>query len=113
MARRGPVARVNPPIREAGHAEGLWAGLADGTIDMLATDHAPHAAAEKTGDDIWKCWSGFGGLETAMPLMLTEVTSRADHALVSTSRGPASPRPGCGVSTRGRGHCRSAPMPTS
>jgi len=73
MARRGPVARVNPPIREAGHAEGLWAGLADGTIDMLATDHAPHAAAEKAGDDIWKCWSGFGGLETAMPLMLTEV----------------------------------------
>jgi allantoinase len=73
MKTRGPVLRVNPPIREAGHADGLWAGLVDGTIDMLATDHAPHAAAEKIADNIWECWSGFGGLETALPLMLTEV----------------------------------------
>jgi dihydroorotase len=73
MKARGPVLRVNPPIREAGHAEGLWTGLVDGTIDMLATDHAPHAAAEKIADNIWECWSGFGGLETALPLMLTEV----------------------------------------
>jgi dihydroorotase len=42
-------------------------------IDMLATDRAPHAIAEKTGDDIWESVSGFGGLETAMPLLLTEV----------------------------------------
>jgi dihydroorotase len=73
MQRRGPVLRVNPPIREVGHAEALWAGLVDGTLDMLATDHAPHAAAEKTAGSIWECWSGFGGLETAQPLMLTEV----------------------------------------
>ncbi len=73
VARRGPVLRVNPPIREVGHAEGLWAGLTDGTIDMLATDHAPHTPEEKTGSNIWECWSGFGGLETAAPLMLTEV----------------------------------------
>jgi dihydroorotase len=73
MQRVGPVLRVNPPVRAAGHAEALWSGLVDGTIDMLATDHAPHAIAEKTGDDIWECLSGFGGLETAMPLLLTEV----------------------------------------
>lgn len=73
MKARGPVLRVNPPIREAGHADGLWAGLVDGTIDMLATDHAPHSTAEKIADNIWECWSGFGGLETALPLMLTEV----------------------------------------
>jgi allantoinase len=73
VARCGPVLRVNPPIREVGHAEGLWAGLTDGTIDMLATDHAPHTPEEKTGKNIWECWSGFGGLETAAPLMLTEV----------------------------------------
>src|SRR5437899_6055584 len=43
MHRVGPVLRVNPPVRAAGHAEPLWSGLADGVIDMLATDHAPHA----------------------------------------------------------------------
>ena len=73
MKRVGSVLRVNPPVREAGHDEALWTALADGTIDMLATDHAPHAVSEKTGNDIWKCVSGFGGLETAMPLLLTEV----------------------------------------
>jgi len=74
MHRIGPVLRVNPPVRSAGHADALWAGLLDGTLDMLATDHAPHAIAEKTGEDIWECVSGFGGLETAMPLLLTEVS---------------------------------------
>ena len=73
MHRVGPVLRVNPPVRAAGHAEPLWRGLADGVIDMLATDHAPHAIPEKTADDIWDCVSGFGGLETAIPLLLTEV----------------------------------------
>jgi len=73
MERVGPVLRVNPPVRAAGHAEALWAALFDGTIDMLATDHAPHAIEEKTGEDIWACVSGFGGLETALPLLLTEV----------------------------------------
>jgi len=73
MDRVGPVLRVNPPVRAAGHAEPLWSGLADGVIDMLATDHAPHAIPEKTADDIWDCVSGFGGLETAIPLLLTEV----------------------------------------
>ena len=73
MDRVGPVLRVNPPVRAAGHAEPLWSGLADGVIDMLATDHAPHAIPEKTADDIWDCMSGFGGLETAIPLLLTEV----------------------------------------
>ena len=73
MHRVGPVLRVNPPVRAAGHAEPLWSGLADGVIDMLATDHAPHAIPEKIADDIWDCVSGFGGLETAIPLLLTEV----------------------------------------
>ncbi|OLB96310.1 MAG: allantoinase [Candidatus Rokubacteria bacterium 13_1_40CM_68_15] len=73
MHRVGHVLRVNPPVRGPGHAEPLWNGLVDGIIDMLATDHAPHAIPEKTADDIWDCVSGFGGLETAVPLLLTEV----------------------------------------
>jgi dihydroorotase len=73
---RGPnasILRVNPPIREPGHGADLFAALLDGTIDMLATDHAPHLPEEKLRPSIWDCGCGFPGLETAMPLMLTEV----------------------------------------
>lgn len=66
----GPVIRVNPPVRERAHQEALWRGLADGTIDMIATDHAPHDPAEKTRNDIWQADCGFPGVETQMALML-------------------------------------------
>ncbi len=51
------------------------AALADGTIDMIATDHAPHTPEEKTRNDIWTVDCGFPGVETQMPLMLTEVNN--------------------------------------
>jgi dihydroorotase len=74
-ARLGGVIRVNPPVREARNQEPLWAALADGTIDLIATDHAPHASAEKTRNDIWTVDCGFPGVETQMPLMLTAVAA--------------------------------------
>lgn len=73
MHRLGAVLRMNPPVRPAGHSEALWQGLLDGTIDMLATDHSPHTVEEKTRPNIWEVISGFPGVETAVPLMLTEV----------------------------------------
>ena len=73
MSRLGPILRVNPPVRFAGHAESLWKGLHDGTLDMLATDHAPHTPEEKTQPNICDGHSGFPGVETAVPLMLNEV----------------------------------------
>jgi dihydroorotase len=72
-ARFGGIIRVNPPVREASHQEPLWRALADGTVDMIATDHAPHSPEEKTRNDIWSVDCGFPGVETQMPLMLTEV----------------------------------------
>lgn len=69
----GSILRVNPPIREPGHGEPLMAALLDGTIDMLATDHAPHLPEEKRRPNIWDCGCGFPGVETSMPLMLTAV----------------------------------------
>ncbi|MEO0032669.1 MAG: allantoinase AllB, partial [Pseudomonadota bacterium] len=42
MRRLGGILRVNPPIREPRHNQPLWDALCDGTIDMIATDHAPH-----------------------------------------------------------------------
>lgn len=71
----GGIIRVNPPVREPRNQEPLWAALADGTIDMIATDHAPHAPAEKTRNDIWSVDCGFPGVETQMPLMLTAVAA--------------------------------------
>lgn len=67
------ILRLNPPIREPRHNQPLWDALMDGTIDMIATDHAPHTPEEKTRDSIWACDCGFPGVETQMPLMLTEV----------------------------------------
>jgi allantoinase len=65
--------RVIPPVREPGHAEPLWRALRDGTIDMIATDHAPHLAEEKRRASVWETAPGFPGVETSMRLMLTAV----------------------------------------
>lgn len=72
-AAQGGVIRVNPPVREQDNHEPLWQALANGTIDMIATDHAPHVPEEKLRDDIWAVDCGFPGVESQMPLMLTEV----------------------------------------
>ncbi len=72
-AKVGGVVRVNPPVREKPNQQPLWDALMDGTVDMIATDHAPHAPEEKTRPDIWNVDCGFPGVETQMPLMLTEI----------------------------------------
>ncbi len=70
---KGSLVRVNPPVREKVHQDQLWVGVQDRTIDMIATDHAPHSKEEKHNDDIWGADCGFTGVETQMPLMLTQV----------------------------------------
>jgi dihydroorotase len=74
-AKFAGVIRVNPPVRETRNQGPLWAALADGTIDLIATDHAPHSAEEKSRNDIWTVDCGFPGVETQMPLMLTEANA--------------------------------------
>jgi dihydroorotase len=74
-ARFGGVIRVNPPVREKRNQEPLWAALIDGTVDVIATDHAPHSVEEKTRKDIWTIDCGFPGVETQMPMMLTEAAA--------------------------------------
>jgi len=62
--------RMNPPIRTRADRDALMEGLLDGTIDMIATDHAPHSAEEKSRG---LAGSAFGivGLETAFPVLYT------------------------------------------
>ena len=78
LRKKGNVARVQPPIRAAAERERLWqVGIDDGAIDCIATDHAPHTPEEKNVDDpfanTWESISGFVGLETEVPAMLTFV----------------------------------------
>jgi dihydroorotase len=71
--RHGNLIRLNPPIREKEQQEALWQGVLGGWIDNIATDHAPHSFEEKTKENVWEAACGFIGVETALPLMLTEV----------------------------------------
>lgn len=68
----GPVSKILPPIRSGADRDGLWAGLHDGTIDMIATDHAPHEDGVK-GLDWLQAAGGMIGVETMLPLLLREV----------------------------------------
>lgn len=65
-------AQMNPPIREARHRGGLWAGLQAGVIDVIGSDHAPHSAAEKARP-YPASPSGMPGVQTLLPLMLNHV----------------------------------------
>jgi dihydroorotase len=81
MAQVGSLLKMNPPVRTKDHAEVLWDGLINGYVDSIATDHSPHTLEEKGSDlygkmtkpAIWDCISGFCGVETGVPLILTEV----------------------------------------
>ena len=64
--------KMNPPIRSEEDRQALLAGLLDGTIDMIATDHAPHTAEEK-GRGLDKSLMGVVGLETAFPVLYTDL----------------------------------------
>lgn len=66
----GSMARVNPPLRTKKDMEAILAGLLDGTIDAVATDHAPHSQAEKDRP-LAEALSGMVGLETSLGLTLT------------------------------------------
>jgi len=64
--------KVYPPIRGEKHRRGVWDALKSGTIDMIASDHAPHTAYEKKLP-LWESAAGLCGVETFVPLMLNEV----------------------------------------
>ena len=64
--------KMNPPLRDRSDREALLEGIADGTIDMIATDHAPHSAEEKARG-LEKSAFGIVGLETAFPVLYTKL----------------------------------------
>ena len=68
----GTLAQQNPPIREKHHQDALWKAIEDGTVDIVASDHAPHTLDEKSGT-YPNTPSGTPGVQTLLPIML-------DHA---------------------------------
>lgn len=70
--RLGTLVKMNPPLRDFESQRSLWAGINDGSIDVIASDHAPHLEHEKM-TDIWSAPAGVPGVETMMPLMLNAV----------------------------------------
>ena len=67
--------KMNPPLRSKADQDALIAGILDGTIDMIATDHAPHSAEEKS-KGLAKSMMGIVGLETAFPILYTNLVKK-------------------------------------
>jgi dihydroorotase (multifunctional complex type) len=73
LRRIGTLAVTMPPVREEHHLDALWNGVKSGSVDILASDHAPHTLKEKEQESVWDVKVGIPGLETTLPLLLTEV----------------------------------------
>lgn len=73
VAIHGSLAKMNPPLRTEKDRLAIIEGLKDGTIDLIATDHAPHSAEEKAKEPIWTAPSGITGLETSLGLGITSL----------------------------------------
>ncbi len=86
-----PVYKVNPPLRTREDIEAVKAGLRDGTIDVIASDHAPHSAVEKDLEFEYAA-NGMIGLESSLPLILRLVSDRVlspAEAIAKVSQNPA------------------------
>ena len=80
LIEKGTLGKLNPPFREEADRLAIIEGLKDGTIDLIATDHAPHAAEEKA-KSITEAPSGMIGLETAFALAVTHLVNEAGMSL--------------------------------
>ncbi len=90
-AKIGTRLQMNPPVREARHRERLWQAVADGTADVLGSDHAPHTLDEKALP-YPQSPSGMPGVQTLVPIMLNHVAAgrlSIERFVDMTSHGPA------------------------
>lgn len=99
ILKQGTMARVNPPLRTKADVEGIIAGLKDGTIDAIVTDHAPHSAEEKA-KPLPEAPSGMVGLETSLALTLTALY-HSGHMSLSDIIRKMTLNPACILRTNG------------
>ncbi len=91
LGELGTFGRMNPPLRSEERRAGMLERLADGTVDMVATDHAPHTREEKDAS-VWDAPSGVPGVETMLPLLLEAArtgTLTYERVRDVTARNPA------------------------
>ena len=82
VAVHGSLAKMNPPLRTEADRLAIIEGLKDGTIDLIATDHAPHSAEEKAKEPMWTAPSGITGLETSLGLGITSLVKTGHLTLM-------------------------------
>ncbi|WP_167531231.1 MULTISPECIES: dihydroorotase [unclassified Mesorhizobium] len=73
-ARLGTLIQMNPPVRDKRHRDGVWHGIAQGIVDVLGSDHAPHTLAEKA-KSYPASPSGMTGVQTLVPIMLDHINA--------------------------------------
>lgn len=71
--KSGTMGFTDPPLRTREDVSALWSALKQGSIDVIASDHAPHNIKEKNVNSIWDVKAGIPGLETTLPLLLTQI----------------------------------------
>ena len=78
LDRLGPIAKCAPPLRTRGTVEALWRCVLNGQVDCIASDHSPCPPDDKRrgDDDIWAAWGGISGVQTLVPVLLTEGVAR-------------------------------------
>jgi allantoinase len=74
VLKLGPYLKMSPPLKTEADILALWRGLADGTVDMITSEHAPGEADEKEigWENIWDAWGGVPSIETMLPIVLSE-----------------------------------------
>ncbi len=73
FAHGGQMLIMAPPLRSKSNVDALWKGVETARVDTLGSDHAPHSLSEKSASSVWDVKVGVPGLETTLPLILTQV----------------------------------------
>ncbi|GJE15311.1 dihydroorotase [Methylobacterium marchantiae] len=100
-ARLGTLVQMNPPVRDAGHRDGIWHGLTQGVADILGSDHAPHLLEEKA-KPYPDSPSGMTGVQTLVPIMLDHVANGRLSLARFVDLTSAGPKRLFGISRKGR-----------
>jgi dihydroorotase (multifunctional complex type) len=99
----GNIGKINPPLRSAADREALWRAISEGHVDIIGTDHIHRDASSKAGS-VWDASPGCPGLETMLPVMLTE----GYHARAISLSRIAALTSGNAARAMGVSHCKGA-----
>ena len=102
LQRVGQMLIMAPPLRDMDQVDALWKGVDDGSVDTLGSDHAPHTLEEKLASNIWDVKVGVPGLETTLPLVMTQVRKNRLSLSQAVSLLAEKPAEIFGLSDRGR-----------